>query len=105
MIIRYLSPNSRQMNFLGIWFVYSMEGNDVCKIYLMAAVAADMLAGGSLGIAPFPGRLAPDASVQAGRDYRECVFPFHKSVIHAPGQSSWRIKQGPSPKVPSVSIV
>ena len=68
-----------------------MEGNDVCKIYLMVAVAADMLAGGYPCFASVPDRLAPDASAQADRYNRECIFPVHQSLIHASSQSARRL--------------
>ena len=46
-----------------------MEGNNVCEISIMAAFADYMLAGGDPRFASFSDRLAPDASVEAGRHH------------------------------------
>jgi hypothetical protein len=75
-----------------------MEGNDVCKIFIVVAFAADMLAGGYISFASFSDRLAPDASVKADRHHGGSLFPVYQSLIHAPRQSSWRLNLGDIPK-------
>lgn len=71
-----------------------MEGNDVYKIYLMAAIIADMLAGGNPGVASFSDSLAVDASFEAVRHNRERIFSVHQSLIHVPSQSPRRLNRG-----------
>ena len=69
-----------------------MEGNNVNKIYIMVAFAADMLAGGYPRFASFSDSLAPDASLEADRYNRERIFSFHQGPIHAPRQSPPRLE-------------
>ena len=69
-----------------------MEGNDVCKIYFVAAFAADLLAGGYPGVASFSHRLAFDASVEAGRHHGGSFFPVYQGPIYAACQSPRRLK-------------
>ena len=68
-----------------------MEGNDVCKIYIVAAVAADMLAGSYPGFASFSDRLAFDASLETDRHHGGSLFPVHQGPVHAPCQSPRRL--------------
>ena len=68
-----------------------MEGNDVCKISIMAAFADYMLAGGDPCSTSFSDSLAPDASVEADRHHGRGIFPIHQSLIHAPIQSPGRL--------------
>jgi hypothetical protein len=70
-----------------------MEGNDVCKIFIMAAFADYMLAGGDPGFASFSYRLAFDASSKVCRHHSGSLFSFHQSLIHAPRQSPRRLKK------------
>jgi hypothetical protein len=74
-----------------------MEGNNVYKIYIVVAFAADLLAGGYLGFASFSDSLASDASFETGRHNRERIFPVHQSIIHAPRQSPRRLNLGDAP--------
>ena len=74
-----------------------MEGNDVCKIYVMVAIAVVMLAGGHPCIAAFSDRMASDASVEVGRHYCGSLFPVHQSLIHASCQSPRRLSFGDVP--------
>jgi hypothetical protein len=69
-----------------------MEGNNVCKIYIMATFAADLLAGGYPCVASFSDSLDLDASVEADRHNSGSIFPVHQSLIHAPIQSPRRLK-------------
>ncbi len=68
-----------------------MEGKDVYKISIMAAIAADLLAGGDPGFASFPDRLAIDASVEVDRHHVGCLFPVHQGFVHASCQSARRL--------------
>ena len=68
-----------------------MEGNDVCKISIMAAFADYMLAGGDPCSTSFSDSLAPDASVEADRHHDRGIFPVHQSLIHAPIKSPRRL--------------
>jgi len=54
-----------------------MEGNDVCKIYIMVSIAADMLACGDPGFVALPCSLALDASLEVVRYNRKRIFSFH----------------------------
>jgi hypothetical protein len=74
-----------------------MEGNNVYKIYIVVAFAADLLARGDPCFASFSDSLALDASFEADRHNRERIFPVHQSLIHAPIQSPWRINLGDAP--------
>ena len=69
-----------------------MEGNDVCKIYIMVSIAADMLACGDPGPASFSHRLAFDASLEADRHHDRSLFPVHQGLIHTPRQGPRRLK-------------
>jgi len=77
-----------------------MEGNNVCKIYLVAAFAADLLAGGNHCFASFSDCLAADASFEADRHNHRSIFSFHQGLIHAPRQSPrWLKIRESDPKV------
>ena len=77
-----------------------MEGNDVRKIYFVAAVAPDLLAGGDPGVAALPDCLAFDDPVQIVRDNRERFFPLHQGPVHASRQSPGRLKSEELPIAP-----
>lgn len=71
-----------------------MEGNNVCKIYIVGAFASYLLAGGDPGFASFSARLAFDASLETARHYGGSIFPAHQGLILAPRQSPRRLNRG-----------
>jgi hypothetical protein len=73
-----------------------MEGNDVCKIFVMVAFAPDLLADSDTGFAFFSDCLAFDASVEANRHHGGSLFPVHQSFVYAPRQSPRRLISGTS---------
>jgi hypothetical protein len=74
-----------------------MEGNDVRKIYFVASVAPDLLAGGDPGFAALPYRLALDDPVQIVRDNRERFFPVHQGLVHSSRQGPGRLESEEQP--------